>query len=438
MNQTFTNRKLVVAFSPDFKVQTAFDAPIAAASLTARHPQTSPAFHAIIPFREETRDCSGEFIIIEKLTGKIARFTFAFDVTAKLSAGWLAYLQGVAAAPTGSPANETQTISLNGATGGTATFGLDFEGLAGSSGSVATTAALTAAQLQAALESARAIKAGGVAVTGSAGGPFTVEFTGRLAKADVPLLTVVDTSTGGTGITIAAGVTGANNVQEITRSTSQRPVLFSLIEGFEGETNGAKRYKNLVAGEWTVTGTRRGKVTITVVAFGDPTPEILASYVMPACVDQDPIRTADCRVKIGADWITDDLRDFTVTESNNIDVSEDALRFDDITPDRLERGDRSGSISLTALGVPSSALYAFAADENNAFASFQLSLGNAGERLSLFAPRVQFKIDDGLVEFVGTRNRSAFKLTGRPSPDGSGVVTRGQYVGAFATRFLLT
>jgi hypothetical protein len=92
--------------------QAAFDVPIATANLNARQPQNTPAFHAIVPFREETRDCTGEFVIIERLTGKIARFTFAFDVTRNLRPAGIAYLQGVAAAPTGTPADEVQSLAV--------------------------------------------------------------------------------------------------------------------------------------------------------------------------------------------------------------------------------------------------------------------------------------------------------------------------------------
>lgn len=111
-NNSYSNRKLALVISSAFMAQAGFDIPIASANIDARHPQNTPAFHGIIPFREETRDCTGEFIIIERLTGSIARFTIAFDVTAKLAAGWYAYEKGVAAAPTGTPADETQTLAF--------------------------------------------------------------------------------------------------------------------------------------------------------------------------------------------------------------------------------------------------------------------------------------------------------------------------------------
>lgn len=435
MNTSLTNRKLVVAFSPAFMAQAAFDTPIATANLNARHPQTTPAFHAIVPFREETRECTGEYVIIERITGKIARFTFAFDLTAKLAAGWFAYLQGVAAAPTGTPADEVQTFVWGGATAGSAKFALDFEGLQGTTEAIAFDA--TNAVIQAALEAIRPIKSGNVVVTGTT--TKTVTFGGHLAKANLPLLTVVDdTTTGGTGVAVSAGTNGANKHHAITRTATQRPPLFSLIETLDYGDNTAKKYKNLVLNDWTVNASRRGKVTLTVTAFGDPTAIPLTGYTVPACVTQSPVRTAECRVKVGSDWITDDLREFSYTESNNLDVSEDALRFDDLTPDQLERGDRTASINILSLGVPTSSMYTFAADEDNAFAALQIAIGDPGERLTVYAPNTQFRLDDGLIEFVGTRNKSAFRLLGRPSPDNSNIVTRGDYDGAFTGTFLLT
>lgn len=435
MNTAYSNRKLVVAISPDFKVQAAFDAFIATASLNARHPQTTPAFHNNVAFREETRNCTGEYVIIERITGKISRFTLGFDFTAKLGAGWFAYLQGVAAAPTGTPANETQTFSLGGATAGGTTVVLTYEGLSATSSVIPYNA--TNAQIVAILEAMRPIKKGSVAVTGTT--TKTITFQGNLANANVPLMTIgTDTTTGGTGATLVAGANGENKLHAITRSASEQPAQFSIIEGFDDGTGAIKKYGNMVLDSWSVNLPRRGKGALTVVAYGSPDPELVTGYTVPACINQTPIKTADCRVKVASDWITEDLRELTYTESNNIDVSEDALRFDDVTPDQLERGDRTASLNMLSLGNPTSAMYAFAEAEETAFAAVELALGRPGERLTIYAPNTQFKLDDGLIEFVGTRNKSAFRLLGRPSPDGSDIVTRGDYHGAATTRFLLT
>lgn len=438
-NPKFTNRKLVVAHSPDFMVQPAHGVAIATANLNARHPQTTPAFHSVIPFREEQRDCSGMFVIKEELTGKIARFLLGFTGTAKQFAGWFALLQGLAALPTGTPANEQQTIDLGGATGGEITLGLDFEGLADDTGAFAVGAATTAAEIKAYLETIRPIKRGNVNVTGSAGGPFTAEFTGALAKANLPLLSIVDATTGGTGATVSASVDGANKLHLISRSSSDYPALFSLIEGFNGETGGTKKFKDFVMNSWTATVNRRGKASLTVEAFGDPTADILNDYVMPACSTPAPIDAKYIRLSTGQfGYITNDLRELTVTESNNIDVSEDAIRGDDITPDQLQSGDPTASVNALFLGSPTSDLFEFAEDENDAFDSLRVDFGVPGERFSYIAADAQFRLDDSLVEFTGSRNVSAFRVLARPNPVGSAYPSRGEYRGAFNGQFLLS
>src|SRR4051812_19561129 len=113
-NPKFTNRKLVVAYPGEFQVQPAFGSPIADADINKRQPQTAPAFHSNTAFRDTIRDCSARWVIQEILTGKIARFTFAWSATAYVLAGWFAYLQGVAAAATGTPQNEQQTLNIHG------------------------------------------------------------------------------------------------------------------------------------------------------------------------------------------------------------------------------------------------------------------------------------------------------------------------------------
>ena len=95
--------------------------------------------------------------------------------------------------------DEVQSVTQGGA--GLTSFTLTFSGQ--------TTASLaqaaTAAQVQAALEALSNIGAGNVAVTGAAGGPYTVTFQGALADTNVAQMTA--TPTGGTGTVTVATVT---------------------------------------------------------------------------------------------------------------------------------------------------------------------------------------------------------------------------------------
>ena len=106
--------------------------------------------------------------------------------------------------------NEKQTVTVNGSpTGGT--FTLTFGGQ--------TTAAIAhnaaASVVEAALELLSTIGQGNVQVTGSAGGPYTVEFVGNLAKTNVAAMTADGASlTGGTtpSVTVATATAGVQSV----------------------------------------------------------------------------------------------------------------------------------------------------------------------------------------------------------------------------------
>jgi hypothetical protein len=97
--------------------------------------------------------------------------------------------------------NEVQTLTEGGS--GLTSFTVTWNGQTTSS----LAAAATAAQVQSALEALSNVGAGNVAVTGSAGGPYTVTFQGALAGTDVAAMTT--TPTGGTGtVTVATPTAG--------------------------------------------------------------------------------------------------------------------------------------------------------------------------------------------------------------------------------------
>jgi hypothetical protein len=118
---------------------------------------------------------------------------------------------------TGDSTDEVQTITEGGS--GLTSFTLTYAGQ--------TTASIddqaTAAQVQTALEALSNIEPGDVTVTGSAGGPYTVNFGGRLANTNVAAMTA--TPTGGTGtVTIATTTAGGADA-----SSDGREVLAGFL-----------------------------------------------------------------------------------------------------------------------------------------------------------------------------------------------------------------
>lgn len=158
----------------------------------------------------------------------------------------------------GSGTNEKQVITLgNSPTAGT--FTLTYSGQTTSG--IAYNA--DAATVDTALEALSNIGSGDVAVTGSAGGPWTVEFTGTLADTDVALLTADATSLVGT------------NEQQVISLGTVTGGTFTLT--YDGQTTGNIAYNasaatveaaleglsNIGSGEATTTGSAGGPWTVT-------------------------------------------------------------------------------------------------------------------------------------------------------------------------------
>lgn len=129
--------------------------------------------------------------------------------------------------------DEVQIVTLTKVTGGH--FTLEFDG--DTTAHIAASAVLpTAKAIEEALEALADIEKGDVAVTGSAGGPYTVTFKGRYADTDVPTLVAADVDLTGEGAEVAvetskAGVPGAGNlpVGVITEIDPTRTPAFCRI-----------------------------------------------------------------------------------------------------------------------------------------------------------------------------------------------------------------
>lgn len=105
--------------------------------------------------------------------------------------------------PAGS--NEVQKLDYSGVTAGKTTT-LTFDG--DTTGNLKAKAELTAAEIQQALEDLETIPDGGVAVSGSVGGPYTVIFdAASFADADVPTITAAAAEGSAPAVTVVnAGV----------------------------------------------------------------------------------------------------------------------------------------------------------------------------------------------------------------------------------------
>lgn len=102
----------VLVFAPDGKRQPDFETLMLTADLTKVFPDKAKSFYKKEQTREEVRDCSTEEIYKKILLGEIGSIDIEFDVTPKTLAVLMAYLMGVAAAPTGTSPKTHQIDEL--------------------------------------------------------------------------------------------------------------------------------------------------------------------------------------------------------------------------------------------------------------------------------------------------------------------------------------
>ncbi|HEX8288037.1 MAG TPA: hypothetical protein VF556_08580 [Pyrinomonadaceae bacterium] len=411
MSGTHKKGKLVVAFSGIFKRQPGFDQALANSDLTAAMPLGALPTYEIV--RRELRDCRGR-IKGFPIDTKLVRWTFDFPaVTPQFVFGWLALARGGVANPTGTPADETQTLALGGATGGNFTLTFAFEGLTDSTDPIAYNA--TNAEIQAALEPLRSIKSGNVAVTG-AGASRTITFVGKLAKTNVPLITVTDNTTGGAGVTVQAGTAGAQRVHTATRQTSDSLVLTSLCYGFETDETAPVKLKNLGVDSIDLTIPRRGDVSMRLTLIGSAKKLPQEGFELPACVTPNPLKSEDCRLKVDGNFYNDELREAAYKTLNNILTDEDAFPFDDVHIGNVERQDDSEfipeSLNYNVFGSEGDANYTLGESEEPV--STSLLLGQPGNRVEILSPETFLKLANDPVQFVGAGNKSAIFVEGTP------------------------
>jgi hypothetical protein len=412
MAGTFKKGKLVVAFSDIFKRQTGFDSMLANSDLNAAMPLASlPTFEIV---RRELRDCRGR-IKGYPIDTKLVRWTFDFPVvTPQFIFGWLALARGSVAGPTGTPADETQTLALGGATGGSYKLNFDFEGLSSQTVTIAYNA--NAATIQAALASdeMRAIKSGNVTVSGT--GPFTITFVSKLAKANVPLLTVTDNTTGGSGVTVTAGTAGAQRVHTATRQTSDELVLTSLVYGFEGDTTAPVKLKNLGVDSIDLTVSRRTDVGMKLTLIGSAQKLSQSGFTLPACSTPNPLKSEDCRLKYDSAFYADKLRELAFATRNNILTDADAFPFDSPHIGVVERQDESEfipeTLNFNIFGSDGDAPHATA--EAESIIETRVILGQPGNRVEIVNPETHVRLANDPVQFVGSGNRSAIFIEGTP------------------------
>lgn len=402
--------RLLVAYNPNFKRQSDFATKMSLSDLTAVMPLLNKRWPGTSLTLEDVRGCTGRHLVKRILQSRLMRWSLEFQVTPQILAGAAALIYGAAAAPTGTPADEVQTVTID-ATGGTFTLAFTFEGLTDTTPALAFDA--SAAVVQAALENLRSIKAGNVTV-GKVGSVYTVTFVGDLAKANVPaLVSGAGSLTGGAQTAVVATTTpGVQKSHAITRMTGEQGPAISFVVGFEGHPETYVLYKSVVAADLGVTAERRQIVRATLGVRGSASVELVPSFTMPACQAQDVIRAAQCRAEVDGTFYSDLVR-LAYQSSANVFDGDDAFPFDGPDVVRLEQGEQwQPGYNLDTYGTNADTLFTLgrALSEKSA----ALHFGPPGNRVSFVAPLAALQLPDDELGFSGQANRSTIQLQATP------------------------
>jgi len=437
MAGSFRNRKLFLAYPGAFKRQTAFGVAMANTDIDTRHPQTTPTYPGRTTTREQIRDCSGEYIIREDITSRLSRLRYGFDADAFLIAGWLAMAQGAAAAPSGTRVNEVQTITPVGGpiTAGSWNYLLEMEGLVEA---VDIPFDATAADIQRLLESLRPIKPGNVSVAGTLATTVVITYQGKLAAYNIPAPVIDDSGLTGGTLSVSTTTPGTSKTAAISRTTLDQTPAISFIVGFIDDTTNPDLYKDVVVNSVTIRGQIRGKVSVELDLLMNADTAEQIGYVVPNCVNINPIYTKDCRISINNVFQAVNVREFTYVYSNNIFSGDDAFPYDDIDVERLEHGDRTSSFNFTVYGSKGDTIYTLADAES--VVPSQLLLGPPSGRVIVDMPKLSLRLPDDPITFAGEANRSAMQIQGTPFFDQltAGTPDNVIYYGPETTTFLAT
>lgn len=407
---------LVTAFSGTAAIQTNFDTPRAESVLDTAWPVTSDSYPNVSQELDRILDCSQQDLVAKEVIRRITRFDIDYDADPRLMAIHLAYLLGVAAAPTGTPTNEVQTITST-ATGGTGRIGVPVGSVTKYTPSLPFD--VTAAAMKTALENINFIGRGNVTVTLLAG-VYTITFINNHANDNMgQLVAHADNSTSLTGgtWTFATTVPGVQRDHHLTRITGFQPPAYGTAVGFRSSDKLMRLFKSVVADSFRASGSHaqpRINVNWGMVASGEVS-NVSAGYTPPSCQVYRPARFRDTSLVIdGVDYaLNNTLRDFEVSYSNGLITDDDAYTAQDEDIHRAERADqRVLTINAGILGEHGDVIHDLA--ESLGEVAVTLRLGRTGNGILFNIPKGSISLRDPVLAYDGTAKRSKVQIQIEP------------------------
>lgn len=409
--QVLTDRLFVINGAG--KTQAAIGTPMANADLDTRDKCTVTREEVIV--RRDLRDCRDEDLVSSKIDSRMARYTLEYaEISPQILSRWTALLLGSAQAPTGTPANEVQTIAVS----ADGTISATLEGRTVVTKTIPS-AGITAAKIQAALTAARMlfIEPGDVVVTG-ASSPFTATFpnTGKLGRANLPLMV------GTGGFTVTASANGDQNFHDMARATSRVKPRISFALGWETDADRIEKYADYVVESVSPAASLDGNVTASVTLLGPWEPDsIEETFDIPDCVNINPLQARDIRVSVDSVWQTVDINTINLSANDNVPTDRlSAFPFDGMDIQTLERGRQpSYSISMSVIASEVDSIYEQAQNERTEDpVPVIVHFGYPGNRCTWRFPKTEIRFQTNRWGSVGEAQYATVQLDGVPFKDG--------------------
>lgn len=430
---------LIVALSGLGKRQADFDTPVAEAAIDTSWAMTSDSYPNVAREIDRILDCQQQDLVAKEVLRRIMRFDFDYEADPLLMSIHLAYMMSVAAAPTGTPANQIERFTQGvGLSGGVWKIGVLVGSVVKLTQPLAWNA--TAAEVKTAVENISYIGRGNTTVTFSVD-HWDVTLVNNWARGAITFSIVVTGLTGGT-ITRATNTPADQNRHAMTRITGFQPVAFGLVVGFRNSDKLPKFYKSVVANTMTIRASHaqpRVTANMGVVGSGEVS-NVSSGWVTPTCQVFRPARFRDTSLVIdGVDYALNNLlRDYEVSYSNGLVVDDDAYTAQDEDIHRAERSDqRPLSINVGILGEEGDLIHQMA--EGLAEVAVSMRIGRPGSNISFNVPKASLSLRDPVLAYDGTVKRSKVEINIEPeliSGDATTPFTAAANV-ALATQFLL-
>lgn len=447
LNATFRKTNYFLAVPELATKQSAFGTPLLDATIDTRE-NCTVEIESNLDYGEEL-SCDQRDIINQPVKTRFRRFRLTFDrFTAKQAFRYLAYKEGATTAPTGTPANQVQTLTRSGTvSGGTFTLALTIEGRTGTTKPIAWDASNSA--ILAAINArfygslGKLVKTGDVAVSGSWGTAISLTFGNRLAKANIPLLVVDATNLTGTtpDIDVAILTAGANKYHTATRAADGSKALFSIATG---ELNGAiatRKYGDCVVEsvDFNVSSDNTN-ASMVVLILCPYTNEEITGFSVPPCINGVSVKAEDVRYLIDGVYEQENLVSHKIALNDNIPVNAGFAFFDIDVTREFEAGNKpSQEFTSEIFGKSDHVVYQLAenADVEGNEVATQTHFGNPGHRVSIVAPETKIKPQTSIEGYSTEAKLSTIKFLGTPYGISQNPFSV-EYYGDETTQFLLT